>query len=160
MSRPVGRPSNQELREDIRRINALLASGFSPGDIRDQLKFTKRQYQYRMSLQRARANDSSDVFSKYMGKVEARYRQLEGIRQKAVQQNKLDTALRAIEDMRRLDAEIVQVGTDLGHYKPAPPKHDPSVAAPTLGMFHDASVEIIDVTEDQPQLPAPRAAEG
>lgn len=148
----VARHSMQGVREDCRKIGALLASGFSPADVREELKLSSRSYKLRMAMIRRRAYNHVDVFPRFMAKVETRYRQLEAIRQRAITLGKLDTALRAIEDMRRLDREIIEVGAELGVYQTQPKQVNHLFEAPTLGMFHAADPEAIDVTPEEDQL--------
>ena len=143
---PGGRPSSPELREDVRRISSLIAAGFSPPEIRAHLGLSQRQYDYRMTLMRSKAQDAPDVWAKYIAKAESRMRHLETIRQKAMDGEKLDVARRAVENMVRLDKEIIDVGQSLGAYKTAPKRVDVEISAPTLGMFHDKLSEAIDVT--------------
>lgn len=141
-----GRPPVTQLREDVRNITSLLAAGFGPGEIRAHLGLSQRQFDYRMNLLRTKSMDGADVWTKYHAKAEQRMRHLEQIRQKAMDQDKLDVARRAVENQVRLDKEIVDVGQSLGTYKVAPKKVDVEISAPTLGMFHDAVKDAIDVT--------------
>ncbi len=147
--RPNGRPPAPQLREDVRRICSLLAAGFSIPEIKAHLGLSQRQFDYRMDLMRRKSADGADVWTKYHGKAETRMRHLEQIRQKAMDDDKLDVARRAIENMIRLDKEIVDVGQSLGQYKKAANKHEVEITAPTLGMFH----EPINVTPAPAQLP-------
>jgi len=134
----VGRPPLKEVRDDCRTISALLASGFSPTEIRQEMKLTSRQYKYRMRLMRIRSYDAKEVWPKYVAKAETRYRQYEHIRQRALAKNDLGTALRAVESLKKLDIEVIQVGQDLGQYEREARKSELTVkTAPTLGMFHD-----------------------
>jgi len=148
--RKRGRPPQEEVRADCRRISSFLASGFSPGEIRHEMKLTLRQYRYRMRLMRIRSYDAKEVWPKYIAKAETRYRQYEGIRQKALQKNDLGTALRAVESLKRLDLEVIQVGQDLGQYEKEARKSEVLVRnAPTLGMFHEAHPEEDGVTPEK-----------
>lgn len=142
-----------DIRDDARKVGALLASGFPLDEIRSEMKLSRRQLMARLSMLRRRAKDVGDTWPKFVAKIEARYRQYEGIRQRAIQQNKLDTALRAIENMTRLDAQLVEVGQALGIYEKVADKHIHTIENPTLGMFHstDLSEGAIDAdysTED------------
>lgn len=145
----MARPPDKSVREDVRKIISLLAAGFSPFEIRTHLGLSQRQLEYRMEVLRNKAADSNDVWPKYHAKSEQRMRHLEQIRQAAMDQDKLDVARRAVENMVRLDKEIVDVGQSLGAYKIAPKRVDVEISAPTLGMFHDAVKQAIDVTPER-----------
>jgi len=97
-----------------------------------------------MRLIRTKSADAPFVWAKYQSKVDQRYRQLEQIRQRAINDEKLDIARRAIENMIRLDKELIDVGQALGVYQKAATKHEHSISAPTLGMFHDADKDLED----------------
>lgn len=144
----MAKPTIKSVREDVRKIISLLAAGFSPFEIRNHLGLSQRQLDYRMDVLRNKAADSRDVWPKYHAKAEQRMRHLEQIRQAAMDQDKLDVARRAVENMVRLDKEIVDVGQSLGAYKTAPKRVDVEISAPTLGMFHDAVKDAIDVTPE------------
>jgi len=153
--RKGGRPTAAETRDECRRIAALLASGFGPADIRKELNLTERQYKYRMKLLRQRSHDAKEVWPKYVAKVDTRYRQFEVIRQKALAGNDLNAAMRAIENLRRLDLEVIQVGQELGEYERQARKSELTINAPTLGMFHDKPPEV----EGREKAKAEKAAE-
>ena len=142
IQRKRGRPASSEIRDECRRISALLSSGFGPAEIRKELGLTERQYKYRMKLLRQRSHDASEVWPKYVAKVDTRYRQFEAIRQKALQKNDLNSAMRAIENMRRLDIEVIQVGQELGEYDRQARKSEVTISAPSLGLFHTAPEEV------------------
>lgn len=146
------RPPLKAVREDVRKITSLLAAGFSPSDIREHLGLSQRQLDYRMGLLATRAADGKEAWTKYHAKAQQRMRHLEQIRQSAMDQDKLDVARRAVENMVRLDKEMIDVGQSLGAYKTAPKRVDVEISAPTLGMFHDALKEAIDVTPQHQQV--------
>jgi len=152
----MARAPAPELRGDIRRISSLIAAGFSPAEIRTHLGLSQRQYDYRMLLLRTKSRDGTDVWAKYMAKSETRMQHLEQIRNQAMNENKLDVARRAVENMVRLDKEIIDVGQSLGSYKTAPKRVDVEISAPTLGMFHDAVKEAIDVTPQREVIEPPQ----
>jgi hypothetical protein len=160
--RKRGRQPVVEVREEMRKIASLLSAGFSPQEIKAELSLSNRQYRYRMDLIRSRSHDAPHVWSKYQAKVETRYRQLEQIRQMALRDEKLDVARRAIENMVRLDKEIIDVGQALGAYEKQAQKHEHSIVAPTLGMFHDQQAIEADYQEVAPRgkLPPARANNG
>lgn len=138
----VGAPTITEQYDDVKKIGALLATGFTLDQIRVELKLTRRQLFSRLALMRRRSKDANDVWPKFLAKMEVRYRQFEGIRQRAIQAGKLDAALRAIENMVRLDREIVAVGQELGVYDQVAKETKVTFENPTLGMFHAATYEI------------------
>lgn len=113
----------------------MLAAGFSPQEIRYELKLSARQYKYRVSLLRQKSADAPHVWANYRAKIDVRYAQLESIRQKADEEGKLDVARKAVSDMNKLDREIIEVGQMLGAYKKTPDVVE--LKSPSLGILHD-----------------------
>jgi len=132
-----GRPRTEKVREEARLIGNYLAAGYQPAEIRKELKLTVRQYKYRMSMLRKRAWDAKEVWPKFFAKLEARYRQFESIRQRAIKEGKLDTAMRAVENMKALDQSVINVGQDLGVYETKDKIVKHKVEGPTLSVFHE-----------------------
>lgn len=147
-SRRPGKPSPADIREDIRNISALLSAGFSLQEIKSHLKLTERQLKWRMTAMRKMSRDYTDVWAKFQARSDTRYRHLEAIRASAMTDGKLDVARRAIENMARIDKQVVEVGQTLGEYKTAAKeiKHEHKV--PTLGMFHRLGADEAEILED------------
>jgi len=152
-----GRPVTEEVVKDCREISSYLAAGFRPKDIRQKMGLSKRAWSWRLRHIRRNANDATDIWALHSAKTDSRYRQLEQIRQKAMDQPKpsLDVARRAISDMMRLDKDLIEVGQELGVYKKMPKKVELEVINPSLSMLYDhIDVEGIEEAELD-RLPAP-----
>lgn len=121
-------------REDVRRIIALIAAGYSPVEIRHDMGLTRRQWEYRVTKMHTQSNDAKEAWPKYLGKSQMRYRQFESLRQEAMDDGKLDIARKAISDMARLDKEIIEVGQLMGRYERATSKVE--ITGPTMSLFH------------------------
>lgn len=153
-----GRPVTKEIVDQCREITSYLAAGSRPKEIRQKMGLSKRQWHWRMRHIRRNSQDATDIWAIHSAKTDARYRQLEFIRQKALTQPKpaLDVARRAISDMIRLDKDLIEVGQELGVYKKMPKKIELEVTNPSLDMIYE--YVDADVIEDA-ELEKPLALE-